>query len=152
MQTNGRVTDRGEADRQTAWWRHQMESFSELLAICAGNSPVTGDFPAQRPVTRSFDVFFDLRLIKRFVNNRKTGDLRRYRAHCDVIAMRRDVFLAANKQLCEWSSPSVCLSVRLSRLSVTPFWLCSHHRIIMKFSGVITNDRSGVHAKAQGPR
>ena len=36
-----------------------METFSALLAICAGNSPVTGEFPAQRPVTRSFDVFFD---------------------------------------------------------------------------------------------
>ena len=44
----------------TSWWRHQMETFSALLALCAGNSPVTGDFPAQRPVTRSFDVFFDL--------------------------------------------------------------------------------------------
>ena len=48
------------------WWRHQMETFSALLAICAGNSPVTVEFPAQRPVTRSFDVFFDLRLNKRF--------------------------------------------------------------------------------------
>ena len=46
-------------------WRHQMETFSALLAICAGNSPVPGEFPAQRPVTRSFDVFFDLRPIKR---------------------------------------------------------------------------------------
>ena len=45
--------------------------------------------------------------------------------------------------------PSVCLSVCLS---VTPFWLCSHHRIIMKFSGVITNDQSDVHAKGQGQR
>ena len=44
-----------------SWWRHQMETFSALLAICAGNSPVTGEFHAQRPVTRSFDVFFDLR-------------------------------------------------------------------------------------------
>ena len=48
-----------------SWWRHQMETFSALLAICAGNSPVTGEFPAQKPVTRSFDVFFDLHLIKR---------------------------------------------------------------------------------------
>ena len=48
-----------------SWWRHQMETFSALLAICAGNSPVTGEFPTQRPVTRSFDVFFDLRLNKR---------------------------------------------------------------------------------------
>ena len=42
-----------------------METFSALLALCAGNSPVTGEIPAQRTVTRSFDVFFDLRLNKR---------------------------------------------------------------------------------------
>ena len=48
-----------------SWWRHQMETFSALLALCAGNSPVTGEFPAQRPVTRSFGDFFDLRLNKR---------------------------------------------------------------------------------------
>ena len=42
------------------WWRHQMETFSAF--ICAGNSPVTGEFPTQRPVTRSFDIFFHLRL------------------------------------------------------------------------------------------
>ena len=47
-----------------AWWRHQMETFSASLALCAGNSPVTGEFPAQRPVTWSF-VFFDLCLNKR---------------------------------------------------------------------------------------
>ena len=47
------------------WWRHQMETFSVLLAFCAGNSPVHGEFPEQKPVTRSFDVFFDLRLNKR---------------------------------------------------------------------------------------
>ena len=41
-----------------------MKTFSALLAICAGNSPVPGEFPAQGPVTRSFDVFFDLRLNK----------------------------------------------------------------------------------------
>ena len=39
------------------WWRHQMETFSALLAICAGNSPVAGEFPAQSLVARSFDVF-----------------------------------------------------------------------------------------------
>ena len=57
------------------------------------------------------------------------------------------VFLAATKQLYEWYflsvRPSVCLCV-------TPFWLCSHHRIIMKFSGVITTDQGNVHAKGQG--
>ena len=52
-------------EARLSWWRHQMETFSALLAICAGNSPVPGEFPAQRSVTQSFDVFFDLRLNKR---------------------------------------------------------------------------------------
>ena len=45
-------------------WRHQMEIFCALLAFSAGNSPVTGEFPEQKPVTRSFDIIFDLRLYK----------------------------------------------------------------------------------------
>ena len=48
-----------------SWWRHQMETFSALLALCGGNSPVTGEFPTQRPVTRIFDVLFHLCLNKR---------------------------------------------------------------------------------------
>ena len=58
------VTNDNTVYRRT-WWRHQMETFSALLAICAENSPVPGEFPAQRPMTRSFEVFFDLRLNKR---------------------------------------------------------------------------------------
>ena len=52
-------------------------------------------------------------------------------------------FLAATKQLYEWYFPSVCLSV-------TPFSLRFHHRIIMKISGLFTSDNSDVHAKGQG--
>ena len=48
-----------------SWWRHQMETFSALLVLCAGNSPVSGEFPSQRPEMRSFGVFFDLCLNKR---------------------------------------------------------------------------------------
>ena len=68
---------------------YQMETFSALLAFCAGNSSVTGEFPSQRPVTRSFDVFFDLLLKKRhfWVNNREAGDLRRCHTHYDVTVM-----------------------------------------------------------------
>ena len=47
------------------WRRHQMKTFSAWLDICAGNSPVTGEFPSQRPVTQSFDILFDLHLNKR---------------------------------------------------------------------------------------
>ena len=55
-----------------AWWRHQMETFIAVLALCAGNSPVPGKFPSQRPVTRSFDIFFDLRMNKR-LNEQSLG-------------------------------------------------------------------------------
>ena len=67
-----------------------METFSALLALCAGISPVTGEFSAQKPVTRNFDVFFGLRLNR--VNNRETGDTRRHLAHYDVIVMEPEHF------------------------------------------------------------
>ena len=51
--------------KEISWWRHKMEEFSALLALYAENSLVTCEFPSQRPVTRSFDVFFDLRLNER---------------------------------------------------------------------------------------
>ena len=71
-----------------------METFFALLVICAGNSPVRGEFPAQRPVTRSFDVFFDLRRIKR-LNKQSWGwwsetlsrPLWRHSNDCEMIIM-----------------------------------------------------------------
>ena len=50
----------------STWWRNQIETFPTLPALYEGNPPVTGGFSSQRPVTRSFDVSFDLRLNKRF--------------------------------------------------------------------------------------
>ena len=73
--------------RLGAWWRHQMETFSALLALCAGNSPVTCEFPSQRRVARSFDVFLICAWINGWVNNREAGDLRRHGAHYDVTVM-----------------------------------------------------------------
>ena len=64
-----------------SWWRHQMETFSPLLAF------ERGIHRSQRPVTRSFDVFFDLYWINGWVNNREVGDLRCHRAHYDVTIM-----------------------------------------------------------------
>ena len=61
-----------------------METFSALLAICAGNSPVPGELPTHRPVARSVDVFFDLRPNKQL---NEAGDLGRNRAHYDVTVM-----------------------------------------------------------------
>ena len=68
-----------------AWWRHQMETFSALLAICAGNSPVPGEFPSKRPVMRSSYVSLICAWINGWVNNRNAGDLRRNRANYNII-------------------------------------------------------------------
>ena len=59
-----------------------------LLALCAGNSPVTGEFPSQMPVTRSFDVSLIRAWINDWVNNREAGDLRCHRTHYDVTVMK----------------------------------------------------------------
>ena len=88
-----------------SWWRHQIEIFSALLAICAGNSPVAGEFPAQRPVTRSFDVFFDLRLNKRVSKQSWGWYLRRHRTNYDVAVMLPKLVL-----ICSLSNPQNRLS------------------------------------------
>ena len=68
-----------------------MKVFSVLLALCAGNSPVTGEFPAQGPVAQSFDVFFwSAPWINDWVNNHEAGDLRCHIAHYDVTVMVND--------------------------------------------------------------
>ena len=64
-----------------------METFFALLAICAGNSPDTGELTAQKPVTRSLMVFFIHAWINVWINNREAGDLRSHRANYDVTVM-----------------------------------------------------------------
>ena len=64
-----------------------METFSALLAICAGNSPETSEFPAQRPVTRHFDVFFDLRLNERLSKQSRDWWFETPSPHYDVTVM-----------------------------------------------------------------
>ena len=77
----------GNGRRANTWWRHQKETFSALLAICAGNSLVTGEFPAQRPVTRSLMFSLIYAWINGWVNNREAGDLSCHRPHYDVTVM-----------------------------------------------------------------
>ena len=71
-----------------SWWRFQMESFSALLTVCEGNPLVTDGFSSQTPVTWSFDIFFDLRLNKRFSKRSRRRwfetPLRSLWCHCNV--------------------------------------------------------------------
>ena len=87
-----------------SWWCHQMETFSVLLALCVGNSPVTGEFCAQIKGQWHGALMFSLicAWINAWENNCEAGDLRCHHAHYDVIAMINHVH------------PSVCLSVYIS--------------------------------------
>ena len=70
-----------------AWWRHQMETFSALLTICAGNSTVPVNSPHKSQWRGALMFSLICVWINGWVNNREAGDLRRYRAHCDVTVM-----------------------------------------------------------------
>ena len=76
-----------ELDMHASWWRHQMETISASLALCAGNSLVNGEFPAQGSVTRSLMFSLICVWINDCVNNREAGELRRHRGHYDVIVI-----------------------------------------------------------------
>ena len=69
------------------------ENISALLALCAGNSPVIGEFPSQRPVTRALMFSMICVWTNGWVNNRDTGDLRRNRAHYDATVMSCEIVL-----------------------------------------------------------
>ena len=70
--------------RGESWWRHQMETFSALLAFCAGN---------KKGQWRGALMFSLICVwINDWVNNREAGDLRRYRAHYDVTVMMNQIY------------------------------------------------------------
>ena len=70
-----------------SWWRQSMETFSALLAICAGNSPVSGEFPAQSQWRGALMFSLICASVSVWENNLEAGDLRRHRAHYDVSVM-----------------------------------------------------------------
>ena len=77
-------------------WCHQMETFSVLLALCARNSPVTSEFPTQRPVAWSLDVFFDLCLNKGLTKQLwgwwSETQSRSLWHHCNDFVMKKELF------------------------------------------------------------
>ena len=69
------------------WWRHQMETFSALLALCAGNSLVPVNSPHKGQWRGALMLSLICAWINDWVNNREAGDLRRHRGHYDVNVM-----------------------------------------------------------------
>ena len=72
----------------SAWWRNQMETFSALLALCAGNSPVPVNSPHKGQWRGALMFTLICARVNGWVNDREAGNLRRYRAHYDVIVMK----------------------------------------------------------------
>ena len=70
---------------ELAWWRHQMKTLSALLALCEGNSQVTGEFPGQWRGALMISLISAS--INGWVNHREAGDLRSHHALYDVTVM-----------------------------------------------------------------
>ena len=70
-----------------SWWRHQMETFSALLALCAGNSPVPVNSPHKGQWRGALVFSLIFAWINDWINNREAGDLTRHRGHYDVNVM-----------------------------------------------------------------
>ena len=90
------------------WWIYQMETFSALMALCAGKSLVSGEFPSQRPVTRRIDVFFDLRLNELLSKHHWRRWFWRHRAHYDVTVMQKQASHPTGHHCTAWSSARLC--------------------------------------------
>ena len=111
-----------------------------LQAICAGISPVTGEFPAQRPVTRTFDVFFNLRLNKR-MSEQWWGwwfetPSRSLWHHCNGLNMYDSVYLIMppiSTCLQRWAVATFGNIVTWGRCGASDYKLKFHEIWIMKF-------------------
>ena len=137
-----------------AGWRHQMETFSALLFLCTENSRVTGEFPSERPVTRSFDAFFDLRLNKELSTQWRSRWLE---TPVHSLWPHSNGFMAKNEQLFQ----SVLCDIRVRYANWTHEWLnnqtigvskkkspyiqwCTHHALA-KFHLKWFNPRWNIH-------
>ena len=75
----------------SSWWRHQIETFSALLALCAGNSPVPVNSPHKGQWRGALMFYLIYARINDWVNNREAGDLILHRGHYDVSVMSHGV-------------------------------------------------------------
>ena len=80
--------------RNQSWWRHQMETFSALLALCAGNSPAPVNSPHKGQWREALMFTLICARINDWVNNREAGDLRRHRGHYDVNVIIKQMLLS----------------------------------------------------------
>ena len=129
-----------------------METISVLLPICAGNSPMSGEFRAQRQVTRMFSLI--CARINSWVNNREAGDLRRHRAHYDFSVMwyagfevqkvfMRLLFLAVNAV----HKINVMINLMLMPTFLPTFTATRNHqnKILFEMTTIVWKSKKKIH-------
>ena len=121
-------------------WCHQMETFSALLALCAGNSPVPVNFPHKGQWSGAL-MFSLIRVwINGWVNNREAGDLRRHRGHYDVNVMEcSNTKIGINSRSDERRPVRNCLFVAFNKYLETFIsrWLRSYTNDLAGLSGLV---------------
>ena len=103
------------------WWRHQMETFSALLALCAGNSPVPVNYPHKGQWRGALVFSLIYAWIDDWVNNREACDLRRQRDHYDVTVMDMGCRLL-------WLEYDFCSTFAVAALYQTWFHTCPYDK------------------------
>ena len=113
-------------------WKHILRYWPSVW-----NSPVTGEFPSQRPVTQSFDIFFDLRLNKQLSKQSWDWWFESHGTDYDVIVMNT-LWLTSIRQLSDqiqhfhlysmsnwYQSKGLCF---LGRIKILSSWLATGHQ------------------------
>ena len=137
------------------WWRHQMETFSALLALCAGNSPVTGEFPHKGHWRGTLMFSLICALTYNWVNNKDAGDLRRHRAHYDVTVMmfmiwphnwnlvNDNCFICSCRDICKIVTWSKHYFSRKNSVDFYNVWIVLRELINLLCYGSVSIDPSG---------
>ena len=114
-----------------SWWRHQMKHFPRYWPFVRGNSSVTGRLPSQRPVTWTLDVFFAMRLNKRWSKQSRRRwfetSWRSLWRHRNITGPTRTVFPYQCKEITEWYSLNQRKQLNGPRLSHLTFFLQENH-------------------------
>ena len=116
-----------QTERYHSWWRHQMETFPRYWPFVRGihRSPVNSPIKGQWCGALMFSLI--CAWINHYINNRDAGDLRRYRAHYDIIVMIHTSVTADRPTSLWWLYMSWCqICTRTSAtIMLTWFWLQS---------------------------
>ena len=111
----------------TSWWRHQMETFFALLALCEEKPPVTGEFPSQRPVTWILMFSLICTWIHGWANHQGAIDFRHQYAHYDITVMiSRDITMTSHEchAIPDHQPLNSLLKILFSLRSKKPYKVC----------------------------